>query len=492
VGPIRFCAWGAAATLIGLASVIPAKATDSGVCCGDLEQRVAELEATAARKGNRKVSLEIYGQVNRALYGWGDGGHSGVDTNYPHSGLYFVDNNITSTRLGVKGEGPIAPGWKSGFNIEFEFVDSSSNQVSQTSTFSKTTGQILGGDEGAGETGPIRTRQAYWRLDSEQFGRVSMGHQNEATKDITLINLSGGAVASDARGLWNRSFIIQGPLTAATRPFLISANYAGLRGGGLRWGAISSGLDSERADAVRYDSPSIYGFVLSASYGETVMWDVALRCVEEWGGFRFAAGAGYWVQDDAYDIYSGAGQSGYSNGANARRNEFKGSASVKHLPTGLYVSFAAGESQPRGYNPPRATFAYVQGGIDNRYLSYGNTTLFAEYGNYTDFGVDAYAYSGTNLAGPVLFPATNGLIQNQNATVPAAQGTAISDTSVTRWGLGAVQKFDSAAMEIYAIYQHWDADVWFWTGAPGGAPTGTAQAPTDGFDGVALGGRVKF
>ena len=33
----------------------------------NLEERVAELEATTARKGNRKVSLRISGQVNKAL-----------------------------------------------------------------------------------------------------------------------------------------------------------------------------------------------------------------------------------------------------------------------------------------------------------------------------------------------------------------------------------------------------------------------------------------
>ena len=41
--------------LIGTA---PARAADlGGDCCADLEERIAELEATAARKGNRKVSL---------------------------------------------------------------------------------------------------------------------------------------------------------------------------------------------------------------------------------------------------------------------------------------------------------------------------------------------------------------------------------------------------------------------------------------------------
>jgi hypothetical protein len=36
----------------------PAKAADLGSdCCADLEERVAELEATTVRKGNKKVSV---------------------------------------------------------------------------------------------------------------------------------------------------------------------------------------------------------------------------------------------------------------------------------------------------------------------------------------------------------------------------------------------------------------------------------------------------
>ena len=54
----------------GLAmSFTPASAADlGGDCCADLEERIAELEATTARKGNRKVSLTISGWVNEAVF----------------------------------------------------------------------------------------------------------------------------------------------------------------------------------------------------------------------------------------------------------------------------------------------------------------------------------------------------------------------------------------------------------------------------------------
>ena len=71
------------------------KAADlGGDCCADLEERVAELEATTVRKGNKKVSVTLYGQVNRAVLFWDDGAEKNI---------YVVDNNYESSRFGFKG-----------------------------------------------------------------------------------------------------------------------------------------------------------------------------------------------------------------------------------------------------------------------------------------------------------------------------------------------------------------------------------------------------
>jgi hypothetical protein len=472
-------------------------------CCQDLEQRVAELEATTVRKGNRKVSLELYGQVNRALLLWDDG---------LRSNAYVVDNNVSSTRLGAKGEGKIVPGLKSGFDIQFEFTDSSSQNVSQYPTFSKTSGTYAGGDNGAGETGPIALRQGYWYLDSDKVGRVSLGHQSPATDDLTIINLSGAAVASDGRTLWSGSFTIVGSKTGAVgsatssapvKPFTYSSTANPAMAGGLRWNNIADGLDTDRGDFLRYDTPSIFGFILSTAWGENDQWDIAVRYKQEWNSFRVAGGVGYYYSGDGVDSFDGymiannvingnmwGSPDGFSNGANTRRQEVKGSLSVMHIPTGLYVSLASGERDSRG-DAPQADFWYLQGGIDKRFFPVGATTLYGEYGGYSNFGVNAYAISGTNLAGPVVYPATAPTVQNGNGMVPGPQVNAISDSSVNRWGAGVVQKFDAAALEVYGVYQHWEADVSYYTVV---TPTTmvTAKAPTDAFNSFSLGGRVKF
>ncbi len=67
----------AAGLLAGGLSVGSASAADlGGNCCADLEERVAELEATVARKGNRKVSLTISGWVAEQVMWWDDGSES--------------------------------------------------------------------------------------------------------------------------------------------------------------------------------------------------------------------------------------------------------------------------------------------------------------------------------------------------------------------------------------------------------------------------------
>src|SRR5690554_3670221 len=103
-----------AASVAALLMAAPALAADlngvGGNCCADLEERVAELEAVTARKGNRKMSLTVYGQVNKAIL-WtstplGDDEHN------------VIDNPNSQSRIGFTGTATISPDWSAGFIIE--------------------------------------------------------------------------------------------------------------------------------------------------------------------------------------------------------------------------------------------------------------------------------------------------------------------------------------------------------------------------------------
>ena len=114
-----------------------------GDCCADLEERVAELEATTVRKGNRKVSVKLYGHVNKALLYWDDG----VD-----SDVYVVDNQSSESRLGVKGKVAPLPGLSIGYNLEIAVASSKSTGVNA--------------DNDDGSSGAFRVRQSHLWIKS--------------------------------------------------------------------------------------------------------------------------------------------------------------------------------------------------------------------------------------------------------------------------------------------------------------------------------------
>src|SRR4029434_10058131 len=92
----RWALVAAAGVIVGGVAMPSAKAADlGGDCCADLEERVAELEATTARKGNRKVSLTITGSVNRSVLWW--------DDSHMSRAYYGLDNSNFSSRLGFLG-----------------------------------------------------------------------------------------------------------------------------------------------------------------------------------------------------------------------------------------------------------------------------------------------------------------------------------------------------------------------------------------------------
>ncbi len=89
---------------------VSAQAADlGGDCCADLEERVSELEATTARKGNRKVSLTISGWVNEAVFLWDDG---------TERNAYVGTNSLEQSRFKFAGEAKIDKDTSAGYTIE--------------------------------------------------------------------------------------------------------------------------------------------------------------------------------------------------------------------------------------------------------------------------------------------------------------------------------------------------------------------------------------
>jgi hypothetical protein len=121
----------------------------------DLEERIPELEATTVRGGNRQLPLRLYGQVNRAVLFWNDGFDSGV---------FGVDNDTSSSRIGFAGQAAIAPNWTAGYRFEFDAAFPSSHEVFNDP----------GNSNGVPEAfGSLRVRQSCWDVVSKDLGRFA-------------------------------------------------------------------------------------------------------------------------------------------------------------------------------------------------------------------------------------------------------------------------------------------------------------------------------
>jgi hypothetical protein len=470
----------AAGILVGGVS---AQAADlGGDCCADLEERVAELEATTVRKGNRKVSLTLSGQVHESIMHWDDGVESNTSVGVNHINA--------SSRFRFVGEAKISPQWGAGYLMEIETQGKSdSNDVNQ-----------FDNNNGSG-TGVVVRHNAWW-IEHKQFGRVWLGLTDPAGTGIDGINLSNSNIAANPKmGLTNSSFRIRG----TGGPGVIS---------GVTWGGILGGnngltnlSDETRLNVIKYVSPTMMGFIFSAAWGEDDFWDVALRYAGEFSGFKLALGATYAQTTDAnpgnpggaavssnhFDGCSDLGGLGSAllNGKNDRDcSSWTLGGSVMHVATGLFVSGSYGQREDGNRRELAAnagatsfnafsdtdTFWQVRGGIEQNWFGIGKTTLFGEY----------MVYEGTPLVDGRLGQGANTVDVALN---PAFAGAAIVGSEVTTWGLGAVQTIDAAAMDLYLTFRNYSADLSVTT--DGGA-TRTAVDGIKDFQVITFGGRIQF
>src|SRR5262245_9424813 len=279
----------AAGLFVGMPS---AKAADlGGDCCADLEERVAELEATTARKGNRRVSLTISGQVSTMLMAWHDGGSSfgGPLNKGSNSHDVFISDNTMAggTFLQFAGNARINPNLTAGFQVVLALCGGARNhQVSQNDDDAPQATCFVGGgaDARGGDTTIVMTL-ANWYLDHKSLGRLTVGRINTSTAGISTIDLGGaGVIANASIGYTQRGF----NLIDSDFDTLLAGTWNNVPGGGTINGASLS-----RANAIQYTSPTYGGFSVSGSWGENDLWDVALRYAGEMGGFRVAAGVGF-------------------------------------------------------------------------------------------------------------------------------------------------------------------------------------------------------
>lgn len=400
-----------------------------GNCCADLEERIAELEATTARKGNRKVSLTISGWVGQQVTWWDDGHESNV---------YVNDLGTTlASHVMFTGQAQIMPGWTAGYVLHLEAVGSDSLTTSQRVPNGPS---IL-----TGTTNGVGTLQSFWFIKSDQLGKVSVGKQSQASDNTAiLVDGSGSLVPANWVPFDSFSFFLR----AKDGTRLTSIASTG------RWGDVN-GLPT---NSVRYDSPTFAGFSVSASWGEDDFWDVAARYAGEWNSVKVSVAAAYSQTNSSASATFPAGNTlqapdtGY----------FQIGAYAEHVPTGLFLYGAYGHldyfSDGYGNRDSEDTY-YIKGGIRQRWNPLGHTVLYGEYQHGDNSGLVTGTLHGDDFIGT---------------------------SSVRMWGLGVVQEIDAAAMSLWLKYRNtqgrFDAD----------AISDVGSFSSDSFQEVTFGALINF
>jgi len=344
--------------LVAVAGVVvggvSAQAADlGGDCCADLEERVAELEATTVRKGNRKVSLTVSGWVHKSIMHWDDG----LERN-TYAG---VDSINASTRFRFTGDAKITPKWSTGYLLEIEaFGDINSSITNQVAPNGQTGLAPTGAAVSVIST-TTNVRHSAWWIENKDYGRVWVGLTDPAGAGIDGINLANTNFAANVKvGLNGGGMFLRGSQGAIGN--LGIANMSARTWTGILMG--NNGLmnlsDETRHNVIKYVSPTVMGFIFSAAWGEDDMWDVALRYAGEFSGFKIAAGATYTqVTDASMSSVNGAGGGSQhfsgctdtvafglaTDGINRDRDcsSWVVAGSVMHVATGLFVTGNYGE-----------------------------------------------------------------------------------------------------------------------------------------------------
>jgi hypothetical protein len=421
-----------------------ANAADLGVggnCCADLEERIAELEATTARKGNRKVSLTISGWVSQQVSFWDDG----VEKN-----AYVSDLGSTlNSNFKLTGSANINSDLSAGYVMHVEVVGNENLALSATA-------------DNAGRG--LAVIQSFWYLKSNSLGKLSVGTQSSAADNAALLPDGSGSLVFANYIMYDiNSFALRRKGSGAA-----VSNWGSLATCQSFTGADSLGLgmdcDGVPNNNVRYDTPTFAGFSGSASWGEDDVWALSGRYAGEFNGVKLAAAIGYVDStDDNGNTAFAAGppavatnKEGFEKSRGGKKaSALQAGAYVQHVPTGLFVYGAYGKDYNdvtggrfgsngatgvigTGDQQKDAENWYLKAGIRQKWSPLGHSVFYGEYGENKDKFSNALFLNG------------------------------VTNSTLTQWGIGFVQEIDAAAMALFLNYRNYQADVTCRAGGTGG------------------------
>jgi len=364
--------------------------------------------------GDPALTLTPYGQANFTTLFSDDG---------QERDAFVVDNNPSSSRLGIIAR--LDPGldWKLGFQYEAGFDIPGSTTVRATDE-SRTRPFIDGDDE------PF-TRLLHGWIDSP-YGRLTIGESLPVIANWTPN--PGRTFATDQAGF----FLIGGGFNP------VISNPSGGRSRIVRpWSAFTAPMQWPLTQPIllfRYDTPSIGGVTFSAAKAQTDIFDVGVRYKGDVS--RFAVDASLaWHKNQAPDYDSA--RIGFPEFEEA----LVGGIGLRDRPTGLFGVVGANYRMFDGSNAndfdgdgarrPDDFGLWGQLGLRRNLLGIGDTVVY---------GVVGYGHD-----------------RGEGRFVPGTAGARWLETRVVMAGINVLQEIDAARklgtrLDLYAGYRQWRGD----------------------------------
>jgi hypothetical protein len=349
-------------------------------------------------------------------------------------------------------------------------------------------------------------------IKSDAYGTVNWGQLSQATDNVALLpDLSGtvieaNAVLFDGAGMFIRPKGAKNSNDLAT-DFAWGAVVSCLSGGG----GVGADCAGYPYNGFRYDTPTWAGFSVSTGYYEDDVWDVAVKYAADWNSIKFSAAVGYTQLTDEGCSGAGTKNSGSGSCSNAvfaggggapfqnyRKDAeiFQVGASIMHVPSGLFVYGLYQREQNDGTQWKSLVFKgnplydvdakvhlrdsaanendvwYIKAGIKRAWMPAGATVIFGEWARYEDQFSGLCGAPGASNNDNVFAASDNtvcfqalpiGVVNQKGGGFAKGEvllrEAAVTGSTVDRWGLGVVQEIDSAAMHVFARWQHLDLDL---------------------------------
>lgn len=287
-------------------------------------------------KGGDKVSLKVYGQVNRGVLIADDGDSSDA---------YFVDNANSSSRIGLLGDAKVNDDITVVAKMEFEYKTNPSDGVNQ--------------NDKNPDGSSFNSRWIDAQFMSKRFGTLYLGKGSTASdttseRDLSGTDVIGYSSIADMSGGILFYDDVQNELTTTTIGTVFS-NFDGL----------------SRRNRIRYDSPEFMGFTAGGSLLSDG-GDVSLKYATKWGeDWKFAAAIAYAdpqaIDDNTDNQYNGSASILHSSGVNLTL-----AAGSKNLVDGLF--------NPNGtFRDDDPSFYYGKLGYRTKWFEIGESRFSADY-----------------------------------------------------------------------------------------------------------------